>query len=58
MLMLIMKVENIFRTKKQVSIKEESHYPNGEKLIGNCYYPGNADVYAGSCNNAIVKILI
>ena len=27
--------------KKQVSIKEESHYQNRKKLIGNYYYPGN-----------------
>ena len=26
--------------------------------MGNYYYPGNPDVYAGSFNNGIVKILI
>ena len=26
--------------------------------MGNYYYPGNPDVYAGSFNNAILKILI
>ena len=49
--------------KKIYAQKISWHYgrkslPNREKLIGNYFYPGNSDVYPGSCNNAVVKILI
>ena len=45
-IMLIIKIKNIC-TKNKLALRKKS-LPNREKLIGNCYYPGNPDVYAGS----------
>ena len=56
-IMLIMKIKKIYAQKTSLHYGRKS-LPNWEKLIGNYFYPGNSDVYAGSCNNAVVKILI
>ena len=57
LIMLIMKKKIYAQKKNNFELRKKS-LANGEKLIGNYYYPGNPDVCAGSCNNAIVKILI
>ena len=55
--MLIMKKKIYAQKKNNLELRRKS-LANGEKLIGNYYYPGNPDVYAGSFNNAILKMLI